>query len=98
MFENNSEEYYVTEKLWDPILSESLCFYWGSPRIADHVDPRAYVVLDVGDYAAAAAQIVAAVKANLWEERLPHIRAAKTRVLNELCLAPVIEKIVKSAQ
>lgn len=98
MMENNDEDYYVTEKLWEPILCESLCFYWGSPRIAEHVDPRAYVVLDVSDHAAAAAQIATAVKANLWEERLPHIRAAKTRILNEFCLAPAIGKIVQSAQ
>lgn len=98
MMENNSEEFYVTEKLWEPILCESLCFYWGSPRIAEHVDPRAYVVLDVSDYAAAAVQIVAAIKANLWEERLPYIREAKARILNELSLAPVIAKIVEGAQ
>jgi GR25 family glycosyltransferase involved in LPS biosynthesis/glycosyltransferase involved in cell wall biosynthesis len=98
MLENNSEEFYVTEKLWDPILSEALCFYWGSPRIAEHVDPRAYVVLDVSDYEAAAAQIAAAVKANLWEERLPYIRAAKQRILNELSLAPVLAKIVEESQ
>ena len=44
----NCELYnYVTEKLVDAILSETLCFYWGCPNIYDFFDPKYYhLVID----------------------------------------------------
>src|SRR3990172_9964329 len=29
MSENNQEYNYITEKLWEPLICECLCFYWG---------------------------------------------------------------------
>jgi GR25 family glycosyltransferase involved in LPS biosynthesis len=50
MAENNSEYNYITEKLWEPILSECLCFYWGAPNVSDYIDERAYVRLDLDNF------------------------------------------------
>ena len=33
--ENNSEKNYATEKIWEPILFECLCFYWGCPNLEE---------------------------------------------------------------
>ena len=51
--ENNRERNFVTEKLWEPLLTETLCFYWGAPNAAEWVDPRAFVPLDLDDFEAA---------------------------------------------
>jgi hypothetical protein len=47
MAENNSEHNYITEKLWEPIICECLCFYWGAPNVSDYIDKRAYISLDL---------------------------------------------------
>jgi GR25 family glycosyltransferase involved in LPS biosynthesis len=95
MCENNAEKNYVTEKLWEPILCESLCFYWGAPNIADIVDPEAYIQLDMSDYAAAARTIREAIAADEWSRRLPAIRAAKSKLLTEQALGAVIERVFR---
>lgn len=95
MCENNAEANFVTEKLWEPILCEALCFYWGCPNVTDHVDPMAYVVLDMNDFEAAYNTMNAAIKMNLWEERLPYIKAAKQRILEEQGFFPLLEQALK---
>jgi hypothetical protein len=35
-----------------------------------------------------------AIKGNLWEERLPYIRQAKQKILNETQFFPRLEKII----
>jgi hypothetical protein len=93
MCENNAEHNFVTEKLWEPILCESLCFYWGCPNVADIVDPMAYVQLD-DDFETAYNTMNAAIQMNLWEERLPYIKAAKKKIL-ENSFFPTLEKVLK---
>jgi GR25 family glycosyltransferase involved in LPS biosynthesis/glycosyltransferase involved in cell wall biosynthesis len=95
MCENNAEANYVTEKLWEPILCESLCFYWGAPNIADIVDPAAYIQLDMTDYAAAASIIREAIATDEWSRRLPAIRAAKHKLLTEQALGAVVERVFR---
>lgn len=93
MCENNAERNFITEKLWEPILCESLCFYWGCPNVADIVDPRAYVQLD-DDFETAYNTMNAAIQMNLWEERLPFIKAAKQKILDQ-SFFPTLEKVLK---
>ncbi len=38
--------------------------------------------------------IITAIQTNLWEERLPYIKKAKNKILNEQSFFPVIEKII----
>jgi len=94
MCENNAEHNFITEKLWEPILSESLCFYWGCPNLADIVDPRAFVHLDMNDFESAYNTMNAAIQMNLWEERLPYIKAAKQKILDQ-SFFPILEKVLK---
>jgi len=94
MCENNVERNFVTEKLWEPILCEALCFYWGCPNISDIVDPMAYVQLDMDDFESAYNTVNAAIKTNLWQERLPYIKKAKQRIL-ETTFFHTLEKAIK---
>jgi GR25 family glycosyltransferase involved in LPS biosynthesis len=94
MCENNAEPGYITEKLWEPILCESLCFYWGAPNVADYVDPRAYVQLDMSDYEAAYETIKKAIAEDWWSQRIEHIHAAKQKILRDLNLFSIVEKVI----
>ncbi len=94
MCENNAERNYITEKLWEPLLTESLCFYWGCPNVADWIDPRAYVLLDMDDFESAFATVKQAIQEDWWSQRLPYIRAEKKRVLERYAFMPILENIL----
>ena len=96
--ENSAEHNYVTEKLFDGILAECLTFYWGCPNISELVDPDAYVVLPIEDLEESRRIIERSIADNLWEQRLPAIRAEKQRILDEYQLFPTIERALRGAQ
>jgi GR25 family glycosyltransferase involved in LPS biosynthesis len=94
MIENNYEDGFITEKIWEPILCESLCFYYGCPNISEYIDPRAYVLLDINDFEKSYQIIIQAISEDWWTQRIDIIRKEKQRILNELFFFPVIEKII----
>jgi GR25 family glycosyltransferase involved in LPS biosynthesis len=98
MCENNAEKNYITEKLWDSILCETLCFYWGCPNVEEVVDPRAYVKLDMdAGFEEVYKVIKQAITENWYEQRLPYIRQEKERVLNWFSFMPTMERIIGGA-
>jgi 2-polyprenyl-3-methyl-5-hydroxy-6-metoxy-1,4-benzoquinol methylase len=94
MCENNVEKNFITEKLWEPILTETLCFYWGCPNVTDWVDPRAFVLLDMDDFAGAFATVKRAIQEDWWSQRLPFMRAEKAKIMDNYTLMPRVEKIL----
>jgi hypothetical protein len=94
MIENNYEENFITEKLWEPILCESLCFYYGCPNVTDYVDSRAFVLLDINDFEKSYQIIKKAIEEDLWSQRIDIIRKEKQRILNELAFFPTIQKLL----
>jgi GR25 family glycosyltransferase involved in LPS biosynthesis len=93
--ENQAVPNYVTEKLADAILGESLCFYWGCPNVQDHLDPRAYVALDLDDFEGSHRRMVDAIRDDEWSRRLPFIRREKQRILDRLQFFPVLEQAIR---
>lgn len=93
--ENFSTKGWYTEKLIDGILSESLIFYNGCTDLRLYVDERAYVWLDLSNFEDDYNKIKRAIENNLWEERLPYIKAAKQRILNDTGFFPRLENIIK---
>jgi GR25 family glycosyltransferase involved in LPS biosynthesis len=94
MCENNAEKNFITEKLWEPIVCETLCFYWGCPNVSEYIDPKAYVQLNMDDFEESYTIIQEAIKSNLWEERLPYIKQAKEKVLEYYGFFPTLERIL----
>ena len=92
--ENNRENNYITEKLWEPILCECLTFYDGAPNVADWVDPRAYISVDLSDHESSYRTIIEAISNDEWSKRLPFIREMKMKIINELGFMPTVEKII----
>ena len=89
MMENCFENNYASEKIWEPLLSESLCFYYGCKNLATHIDERAYVQLD-RDCEKSYQIILTAIKEDWYTQRLPYIKAAKRDILNRLYFFPTL--------
>lgn len=93
--ENNREHNFMTEKIWEPLLAESLCFYWGCPNLSDAVDPRAYVPLDLDDFEKSFHTMKEAILNREWEKRLEIIRREKQKVLEHYQFFPTLERILR---
>ncbi|MEO6749278.1 MAG: glycosyltransferase [Casimicrobiaceae bacterium] len=93
--ENNRERNFITEKLWEALLTETLCFYWGCPNAAEWVDPQAYIALDLDDFEGAFCTMKAAILANEWEKRVAIIRREKQKVLEEYQFFPTLERVLQ---
>jgi hypothetical protein len=89
------ERNYATEKLFDCLLCETLPFYWGCPNLEDWLEPECFIRLDLDDLDAAYATIRAAVEADEWQRRLPAIRRAKRRILEEYNPFPVLDALLR---
>ena len=96
MCENNSEHNFMTEKIWEPLLCNCLCFYWGCPNLADYINPLAYVQLDMNDFEKSFEIVKNAIQNNLWEDRLPIIVQERQKVLDYYNFCPTIERIISS--
>lgn len=94
--ENNSEYNYATEKIWEPILCECLCFYWGCPNIRDYIDGRAIVLLDMDDFEKSSQIIKRAIEEDWWSERIDIIRKEKEKILNEMAFFPTLDRIIQN--
>lgn len=92
--ENQFINGYYTEKLIDGILAECLVFYRGPLNMHTFIDDRAYVYLPLGNFENDCLKIKEAIKIDLWQQRLPYIREAKQRILNEKSFFPRLKGII----
>lgn len=81
--ENHIAPHYWTEKISDAWLGLALPFYCGCPNIDEYFPPESYIAFDVNDFPAALEIIRAAIAGGEYEKRLPFIREARRRVLEE---------------
>ena len=96
--ENHSIKNYCTEKLYDGILSECLVFYSGCYNIRDFIDDRAFVYLELSNFEKDYNIIKKAIQEDWWSARIPYIREAKKKILNELQFFPRLEKIISECK
>jgi len=96
--ENHKINNYFTEKIIDGILAESLVFYWGCDNLRDFIDKEAYVQLDLSNFEIDYKKIQSAIKANLWENRLPYILKAKKKILEYFNFFPRLERIINEEE
>ena len=94
MCENNDEKNFITEKIWEPLLTETLCFYWGCSNISDHINPLAFVYLDMNDFQKSFDIIKHAISNDLWSQRINYIREEKQKVLDYFNFFPTLENIL----
>ena len=94
--ENHSYKNYATEKIIDGILAETLVFYSGCYNIRDYIDEKAFVYLELSNFENDYQIIKKAIEEDWWSKRLPYIKEAKTKILNEMQFFPRLEKIINS--
>ena len=95
--ENNWEENYATEKIWEPILCESLCFYWGCPNLEDYLHPMAFVRLPIEHPSIAIDIIHQAITEDWWSQRIGIIKQMKEKILTQLGFYPLLQKTLEDA-
>jgi len=96
MMENNFEKNFITEKLWEPILCETLVFYYGCPNVSDYIDPRAFIQLDITNFEKSYELIKQAITEDWWSHRIDIIRQEKRKILEELAFFPTVDKIISN--
>ena len=92
--ENNAETNYATEKIWDAVLGECLCFYWGCPNLEELLDPEAFVRLPLEDVEESRRIVTRAIQDGERERRLPAILREKRRLLDEAQLFPSLARTI----
>jgi hypothetical protein len=92
----NSQEYgYLSEKLIDPILSETLCFYWGDYNtVKTYIPDKSYIFLDITRPKLCIDIIKKSMQNNEREKRLKYIKEAKYKILNELSIMPLVYDVI----
>jgi len=93
--ENNSIPNYLTEKLIDGILGECLTFYSGCPNVKEYIDERAYVYLELCNFQKDYELIQRAMDEDWYTQRLPYIKKAKKKILEEMQFFPRLEKCLR---
>ena len=95
--ESASEINYFTEKIVDPILSETLCFYWGCPNLENYF-PKAFIRLELNDFEEDYLKMKQCLEKDEWSNKLDYIRVAKYRIINQMQILPTLENIIRVHQ
>jgi hypothetical protein len=93
--ENNYIEHFFTEKISDVYLGYAFPFYAGGPNLDRYFDPKSFEYVDLDDPLGAAKRIEQALETGLFEDRLPLIREARRKVLDEYNVFNEAWKIVR---
>jgi hypothetical protein len=92
--ENTKKENYLTEKLIDAILSETLPIYWGCPNVFDFFSEKSIIYLESNDFEKCYQIINNAIKNDEWSKRIDFIRQDKMRILKMYSFAPRTESLI----
>lgn len=92
--ENHVAPHHFTEKLSDAFLGLSLPFYFGAPNAADYFPADSFIAIDIRNPEEAIRIMQQAMADGEYEKRLPAIREARRRVLEDHNLITLIADIV----
>jgi hypothetical protein len=93
--ENHVARHHWTEKLADPLLGFALPIYHGCPNAADYVPEDSFVAIDIGRFEESLERIRRAIRDDEHAGRLPAIREARRRVLDEHNLFAVLAREIE---
>ncbi len=94
--ENDVAPHYFTEKLADPLLALTLPFYYGCPNAADYFPADSFIPIDIFDFEGSLKTIREAMASGQFERRLPALREAKRRVLEEHNLFALLAREIEA--
>lgn len=93
--ENHIGAHHFTEKLADTFLGLALPFYFGAPNAADYVPADSFIAIDIRQPEDALRIIREAIDGHEYEKRLPAIREARRRVLEEHNIFPLVGRVIR---
>lgn len=93
--ENHRAPHHITEKLTDVFLGECLPLYFGAPNAAEYFPEESFIPIDIREAAGAIETVRRAVRDDEYSRRLPAIREAKRRVLEEHNLFAVLARQIE---
>jgi hypothetical protein len=96
--ENSRHDHYWTEKIADCFLAGTVPIYWGAPNIKEYFPEEAMIVIDTIDPVEVARIIKAEATPEAYQRRLPALREAKRRVLEEYNLFEVAYQMAKAGK
>lgn len=94
--ENFIGPHHWTEKLSDAFLGACLPFYAGCTNATDYFPPESFIPIDIHDTKEAEKIISKAIQNNEYEKRLPYIKEARRRVLEEYNLFAIVSKEIEA--
>lgn len=95
--ENHIAPGHWSEKIADPILSETLPFYAGDPTLGEVLPPESFIPIPIDDPQGALEIIRSAISANEYEKRLPAIREARRLLLTKYNFYAQMAELVENA-
>jgi hypothetical protein len=90
VMENSQHPHYWTEKLTDCYLAYAFPIYWGAPNIHEYFPESALLQIDISDQRRAIDCIRELITTHHYEDLLPQIIQARSRVLDYYNLLPTI--------
>ncbi len=93
--ENDSVPDYFTEKLVDSFLGLALPFYFGCTNAADYFPEASFIPIDIFDFEGSMKTIRRAIETDEYEKRLPFIKEARRRVLEEHNLFALLSREIE---
>jgi len=93
--ENNREQFYISEKFWEPILCGTLPFYFGCTHMAEHLPSCDFLIELDADFATSFARIKAAIVQNKWEAAHDWIAATRRWTLDHQSVFSRCDRTVK---
>ena len=94
--ENSCSPDYWTEKIADCFLSWTIPFYYGCTNLEKYFPKESFIQIDIEKPEVAVDIIKSAIKNNEWEKRLPALKTAREKVLNQYQLFPYLAKEIRS--
>ena len=94
--ENFIGPHHWTEKLADAFLGLTLPFYCGCPNATDYFPAESFIPIDISNPEQALLTIRQAMTAGEYEKRLPAIREARRRVMQEYNLFAVLAQEIQA--
>jgi hypothetical protein len=82
--ENSFLPNYYTEKIYDPIIAQCLCFYDGCSNLEEFIDERAFIRIDAHSPSKAIETIIRSIENNVVKDRMKFIFKQKERLLYDL--------------
>ena len=96
VIENHVAPHHLTEKLPDAFLGHAMPFYHGAPNAAEYFPPESFIPINIDDYERSRDIIQHHLANNEYQDRLPYIKEARRRVLEEMNIFAVIDNHVSS--